>query len=58
MAYRFETTMPGRIRVDGEKAYVTIPEASAVCQVNFTDAFGCEETVTETLAAKDVVTGG
>lgn len=58
VAYRFETTMPGRIRVDGEKAYVTIPEASAVCQVNFTDAFGCEETVTETLAAKDVVTGG
>ena len=36
---------------------MTIPEASAVCQV-IHRCVRCEETVTETLAAKDVVTGG
>ena len=45
VAYRFETKMPGRIRVDCEKAAVNVPDAAARSCVYRTDRFGCEENV-------------
>ena len=45
VAYRFETKMPGRIRVDCEKATVNVPDATARSCVYRTDRFGCEEHV-------------
>ena len=56
VAYRFETKMPDRIKVDCEKATVTIPDSEAVCWVNFTDSCGCEETTNVTLKAREIVT--
>ena len=56
VAYRFETRLPGRIRVAGERAGFAIPDRSATCWVHFTDRPGCEETKCETLAADDVNT--
>ena len=45
VAYRFETKMPGRIKVDCEKATVNVPDAAARSCVYRTDRFGCEESV-------------
>lgn len=56
VAYRFETRMPGRIRVNGERADFTIPDSRATCWVHFTDRFGCEQTKCETLEASAVRT--
>ena len=56
VAYRFETKKSGRIRVDAEKAGIVVPDGESRCWVNFTTRFGCEETVTEALPAKDVKT--
>ncbi|MBR2838040.1 MAG: glycoside hydrolase family 97 catalytic domain-containing protein [Kiritimatiellae bacterium] len=56
VAYRFETKKPGRVRVDAEKACVVVPDGAARCWVNFTDRFGCEESVAEAMPAKDVRT--
>ena len=56
VAYRFETRLPGRIRVYGERADFSIPDADATCWVHFTDRFGCEETKCQTLKASSVRT--
>ena len=56
VAYRFETKKAGKIKVNCEKAQVTIPDGAATCWVNKTRSFGCEETVNATVAAKDVRT--
>jgi alpha-glucosidase len=56
VAYRFETKMPGKIKVDCEKAMMTVPEADATCWLNFGGRFGCEETVPVTLKASQIVT--
>ena len=45
VAYRFETKMPGRIRVNCEKAAVNVPDATARSCAYRTDRFGCEESV-------------
>ena len=45
VAYRFETKMPGQIKVNCEKATVNVPDATARSCVYRTDCFGCEETV-------------
>ena len=45
VAYRFETKLPGRIKVDCEKATVNVPDAQARSCAYRTNAFGCEETV-------------
>ena len=45
VAYRFETKMPGRIKVNCEKVAVNVPDAKARSCVYRTNAFGCEETV-------------
>ena len=58
VAYRFEIKRPGRIRVDCEKASVAIPDAEATCWANFTSGYGCEESITETLKAKDLGSHG
>ena len=58
VAYRFETRKPGKIKVNCENAALTLPDAAATCWVNKTSRYGCEETVNETLAAKDVKTVG
>ena len=56
VAYRFETKLPGTVRIDCEKAAITVPSASARCWVNFTDSYGCEETIPEALPASEVRT--
>ena len=56
VAYRFETKMPGRIRVDGETAGVAVPNGAARCWLNFTRDFGLEETVPEAMRVRDVAT--
>ena len=45
VAYRFETKMPGRVRVNCEKAAVNVPDATARSCVYRTWRFGCEESV-------------
>ena len=45
VAYRFETKMAGRIRVDGETAEVNIADTEARACFYRTDLFGCEENV-------------
>ena len=45
VAYRFETKMPGRIRVESEKADLRTPAADARCWGMLTRMFGCEEAV-------------
>lgn len=58
VAYRFETKKDGKIKVLGETAALVLPDSNAKCWVNFTNRFGCEETVPQALAAKDVKTDG
>ena len=45
VAYRFETRLGGEIRVDGEQASVTIPDAAADCIWTPERRYGCEEVV-------------
>ena len=56
VAYRFETKMDGKVKVVSETAALNLPDKNARCWANFTDRFGCEETVPEALAAKDIRT--
>ena len=56
VAYRFETKMPGRVRIVGERADVTVPDSDAACWVNYTTRIGCEETMCRTVRAQDVPT--
>ena len=56
VAYRFESKKPGRIRVDGETAGVTVPDGAARCWLNFTRDFGLEETVPEAMRVRDGAT--
>ena len=55
-AYRFETRFKDRIRVDGERADVVVPDSGARCWVHFTNRDGCEETKCEAMRAGDVKT--
>ena len=57
VAYRFETKKKGRIKVLGETAALTVPQASAKCWFNYTGRFGCEETVSQTAIAGEIKTG-
>lgn len=43
VAYRFETSFKGRVRICGEKASVSLPSGDAVCRGGLTDMFGYEE---------------
>ena len=45
VAYRFETRRKGEIRVDGEQAGVTIPDAAADCVWTPETRYGCEEAI-------------
>lgn len=58
VAYRFETKMPGIIRVEAETAGVAFPDSDAKAWVNFTTKEGLEETVPVALRAKEIVTDG
>ena len=44
VAYRFETAKSGRIKVNCEKAALTLPE-NAACSLNYGRWHGCEETI-------------
>ena len=57
VAYRFETRLGGRVKVFGERAAFTIPDASARCALNYGGRIGCEETVPLSCAANEIVTG-
>jgi alpha-glucosidase len=54
VAYRFETSFPGRIRVDGERAELRPPAADVKCRGNQTSAFGCEETLPFSSRASEI----
>ena len=56
VAYRFETKMSGKVKVNCEMAQVTVPEKSARCWANKTKWFGCEETIPQALAAEALET--
>ena len=56
VAYRFETKFNEKIRINGERADVTVPIAAARCWAHFTDRFGCEQTKCQSLRAGDVTT--
>jgi len=56
VAYRFETKMPGTIKVNCEKATLKVPCPKAPCQVYRTGSFGCEEQVVASLEAGQVTT--
>ena len=51
VAYRLRTSLDGRVKVLGEKAGVTIPDATAKCWLCRTKRDGCEESVAETCEA-------
>ena len=57
VAYRFETKMPGRIRVDAERAALTVPDEDARCALYYGWRYGCEETVPLGCRAGEIVTG-
>ena len=56
VAYRFETKMSGRIRVNCEKAVVNVPETGLRSCVYRTSRFGCEETMPTVGRIGDVFT--
>ena len=58
VAYRFETEFAGKVRVNCELAPLSIPDPSAKCHVNFTDRYGCEETLNRTMTAAEIYTHG
>ena len=58
VAYRFETKMKGEIRVDGERASVTIPCPKAACSLCYGKTIGCEETVPVACAAEKIECSG
>ena len=58
VAYRYETAKEGKIKVNCEKAALTLPDADSTCWFNFGNSFGCEETIPLTRKASEIVTGG
>ena len=56
VAYRFETKKPGTVKVNCEKATVSVPCPKAEAVVYQTKGFGSEEVVPKTMAAGDVDT--
>lgn len=56
VAYRFETSFPGNVRIDREQAPVVVPERSARCWANRTGAFGQEESIPSAFSAEDLKT--
>lgn len=56
VAYRFETAYSGRIRIDGEKASVTVPKGDVHCWANCTGSFGNEETIPVSMAVSQLKT--
>ena len=58
VAYRFVIDMPGdKVRVNGEKVGVTIPDSDAKCSLYYGSAPGCEENIPLTCKAGEIVTG-
>lgn len=56
VAYRFETSKAGKVKVTCEKAGVTIPCPKARALVYKTRSLGCEETVPANVEAGDIAT--
>ena len=54
VAYRFETKMTGRIKVDGEDAHLCLPSDDVKCFGYQTRMFGCEESVPFVKKARDI----
>ena len=56
VAYRFELKFPGTVCIDGETAGVTVPSGEADCIAYYEQSgnSGCEEAVSQGLAAKDI----
>ena len=56
VAYRFELKFSETVRIDGETAGVTLPSDAADCIVCYEQSgqSGCEEAVSQGLAAKDI----
>lgn len=56
VAYRFEMKFADSVTIDEECAEVTLPGGKERCWVNFTGAYGQEESITQSLRAQEVVT--
>ena len=57
VAYRFETMKPRKVKVNCEKAAVTIPCRKAKCSLNYGFRYGCEETIPLSCEAGAIETG-
>lgn len=57
VAYRFETKLPGRVKVNCERAGLMIPDAAAKCSLNYGCIYGCEETIPLSCRAGEIETG-
>ena len=57
VAYRFETKMVGKVKVECEKASVRVPCKKAKCAFNYGFRYGCEETVPQSCIAEEIETG-
>ncbi len=57
VAYRFETSLPGKVKVNEERAQVWVPCGEMKCSLNYGSRYGCEETVPLSCKAKDIETG-
>jgi alpha-glucosidase len=58
VAYRFETRKDGKVTVLGETSSLVLPDPEARCWATFTKSAGCEESVPQAAAVKDVRTDG
>ena len=57
VAYRFETRKAGTVKVNCEKATLTIPEKDAICALYYGTGYGCEETVPLSCKVGEIKTG-
>ena len=56
VAYRFETKLAGKVKVNCEKAAVTIPDADAKVALQYGRRFGCEEAIPQFCKAGEIMT--
>ena len=56
VAYRLELTRDRRMRIRNEQAEVVLPDGDGRCWVNYSGAFGMEESVVQSVQAGDILT--
>lgn len=58
VAYRFETSLKGRVKINSEKAELKIPSPDALCRGGLTEIFGYEELIHFSKKAGEMDLGG